>query len=104
MTNFTKYNLDGLTDAQVSESRDRYGENVLTPPKKTSLWKLYLEKYNDPIIKILLLLAFKQILVICVFQLLRAFVRRPCQVFCDASVACPVFEHRLIIGLKCFSQ
>lgn len=57
MTNFTKYNLDGLTDAQVSESRDRYGENVLTPPKKTSLWKLYLEKYNDPIIKILLVAA-----------------------------------------------
>lgn len=57
MTNITKYNLDGLTDAQVSESRDRYGENVLTPPKKTSLWKLYLEKYNDPIIKILLVAA-----------------------------------------------
>lgn len=57
MTNFTKYNLDGLTDGQVSESRDRYGENVLTPPKKTSLWKLYLEKYNDPIIKILLVAA-----------------------------------------------
>jgi Ca2+-transporting ATPase len=57
MTNFTKYNLEGLTDAQVSESRERYGENVLTPPKKTSLWKLYLEKYNDPIIKILLVAA-----------------------------------------------
>lgn len=66
MTNFTKYNLDGLTDAQVSESRDRYGENVLTPPKKTSLWKLYLEKYNDPIIKILLV-------AVCV-SLLLAFI------------------------------
>lgn len=50
-------NNAGLTDAQVAQSRQRNGENVLTPPKKTSLWRLYLDKYNDPIIKILLVAA-----------------------------------------------
>ena len=47
----------GLSDKEVGESRQKYGENVLTPPKKTSLWRLYLDKYNDPIIKILLVAA-----------------------------------------------
>lgn len=47
----------GLNDAQVTESRERYGRNVLTPPKKTSLWKLYIDKYRDPIIQILLVAA-----------------------------------------------
>ena len=47
--------LNGLTPEEVKESRLKYGENILTPPKKTSLWKLYLEKYEDPIIRILLI-------------------------------------------------
>jgi Ca2+-transporting ATPase len=47
----------GLSDAQVADSRQQYGDNVLTPPKKTSLWKLYLDKYRDPIIQILLVAA-----------------------------------------------
>lgn len=50
-------NFRGLTDKEVVKSREEYGENVLTPPKKTSLWRLYLDKYNDPIIKILLVAA-----------------------------------------------
>ena len=48
----------GLTDEQVKESRDQHGKNVLTPPQRTSLWKLYLDKYRDPIIQILLVAAF----------------------------------------------
>ena len=47
----------GLSDKEVAESRLKHGENVLTPPQKTSLWRLYMEKYNDPIIKILLVAA-----------------------------------------------
>lgn len=47
----------GLTAAEVAESRQRCGENMLTPPKKTSMWRLYVEKYNDPIIRILLVAA-----------------------------------------------
>ena len=48
----------GLTDEQVKQSRERYGRNVLTPPHRTSLWKLYLDKYRDPIIQILLVAVF----------------------------------------------
>lgn len=47
----------GLSEQQVRENRERWGENTLTPPARTSMWKLYLEKYNDPIIKILLVAA-----------------------------------------------
>lgn len=47
----------GLSDKEIAESRLKHGENVLTPPQKTSLWRLYIEKYNDPIIKILLVAA-----------------------------------------------
>ena len=47
----------GLSEQQVKENRERWGENILTPPERTSMWKLYLEKYNDPIIKILLVAA-----------------------------------------------
>lgn len=48
----------GLTDEQVKQSREQHGKNVLTPPQRTSLWKLYLDKYRDPIIQILLVAAF----------------------------------------------
>ena len=48
----------GLTDEQVRQSREQHGKNVLTPPQRTSLWKLYLDKYRDPIIQILLVAAF----------------------------------------------
>ena len=44
----------GLTQAEVAENRRKYGENQLTPPAKISMWKLYLEKFEDPIIRILL--------------------------------------------------
>ena len=44
----------GLNDEQVRLSRKQYGENILTPPKKKSIWLQFLEKFKDPIIKILL--------------------------------------------------
>lgn len=53
----TEKTVRGLNDKEVGESRLKHGENVLTPPAKTSLWRLYLDKYNDPIIKILLVAA-----------------------------------------------
>ena len=46
---------NGLTQKQVEESRRKHGDNVLTPPKKDPLWKQFLEKFSDPIIKILLI-------------------------------------------------
>ncbi|SES68454.1 cation-translocating P-type ATPase [Prevotella sp. kh1p2] len=47
----------GLSGQEVLERRLKYGENLLTPPPRTSLWKLYLDKYRDPIIRILLVAA-----------------------------------------------
>lgn len=49
--------LDGLNEQQIEQSREKHGNNTLTPPKRTSLWKLYIEKYKDPIIQILLVAA-----------------------------------------------
>ncbi|MCD8385364.1 MAG: calcium-translocating P-type ATPase, PMCA-type [Bacteroidales bacterium] len=51
----TTNHLTGLTDAQVLESRKRYGANILTPPAKEPLWKKFLEKFSDPLIIILLI-------------------------------------------------
>ena len=49
--------LKGLTDEQVVQSRREHGANVLTPPQRRSMWQLYVEKYQDPIIRILLVAA-----------------------------------------------
>jgi Ca2+-transporting ATPase len=54
---YNKVKITGLTAQEVAESRAKHGENLLTPPKRTSLWKLYWEKYDDPIIRILLIAA-----------------------------------------------
>ena len=48
----------GLTPQQVAESREKHGSNSLTPPPRTPLWKLFLEKFSDPVIRILLIAAF----------------------------------------------
>lgn len=47
--------ITGLSSMQVEESRRINGANVLTPPERVSLWKQFLEKFEDPIIRILLL-------------------------------------------------
>ena len=48
----------GLTDEEVRKSRAEHGVNLLTPPKRPSLWKLYLEKFEDPVVRVLLVAAF----------------------------------------------
>lgn len=53
----TNRHYQGLDDAQVSESRKRHGTNLLTPPKKISPWKLFIEKFEDPVIRMLLFIA-----------------------------------------------
>ncbi|MBS4964953.1 MAG: cation-translocating P-type ATPase [Phocaeicola dorei] len=50
--------LTGLSDKEVLISREKHGTNLLTPPKRPSMWKLYLEKFRDPVIRILLVAAF----------------------------------------------
>lgn len=57
--------LTGLNTEQVLQSRCQYGENVLTPPEKDPLWKQFLEKFEDPIIRILLVALFASFGVSC---------------------------------------
>lgn len=76
----------GLKDKEVAESRSRYGKNELTPPKKDSVWKLYFEKFKDPIIEILLVAA--------VFSLVISFIENDfaesigifCAIFCATGI------------------
>ncbi|MBO5811106.1 MAG: cation-translocating P-type ATPase [Bacteroidales bacterium] len=49
-----KKHYQGLTDAEVLESRKKNGVNILTPPEKESLWSKFMEKFEDPLIRILL--------------------------------------------------
>ena len=51
----TKYS--GLSDSEVLQSREEHGANIITPPPKEPAWKLYLEKFDDPLIRILLIAA-----------------------------------------------
>lgn len=61
-----KQQIGGLTDEQVEESRRLHGENVLTPPAKVSLWKQFIEKFDDPIIRILLVAWVLSVGIACV--------------------------------------
>ena len=47
-------NRNGLSEQEVASARAKYGVNLLTPPRQTPWWRLYLEKFQDPIIVILL--------------------------------------------------
>ena len=49
--------LKGLNNDEVIKSREKYGYNLLTPPKRPSMWLLYLEKFKDPVIQVLLIAA-----------------------------------------------
>ena len=57
MTNEEKDCLKGLTEEAVAQSRQRHGANLITPPAETPWWKLYFEKFKDPIILILIIAA-----------------------------------------------
>ena len=57
MTKKTQCPYSGLTDAEVVSSRAAHGANALPEPPRTSAWKLFLEKFRDPIICILLVAA-----------------------------------------------
>lgn len=51
------YNPNGLSTAEVEASRREHGENLLTPPKDHSAWELFVDKFRDPIIRVLLFAA-----------------------------------------------
>ena len=56
-------NYKGLTNDEVIESRQKFGKNLLTPPPSTPWWKMYLEKFKDPIVSILLVAAVISLIV-----------------------------------------
>lgn len=58
-------NFKGLTEAEVLKSREQYGVNILTPPEKESLWSKFLEKFEDPLIRILLVAGILSIGIAC---------------------------------------
>ncbi|HEY9608164.1 MAG TPA: calcium-translocating P-type ATPase, PMCA-type [Allocoleopsis sp.] len=47
----------GLTSPEVKVNRQKYGANVLTPPERDPWWKLFLGKFEDPVIRILMIAA-----------------------------------------------
>ena len=51
-----KRHYKGLTDAQVAESRSRYGSNIITQHVRVPLWRLFLGKFGDPLIVILMII------------------------------------------------
>lgn len=60
-----EHDFKGLTPQEVADSRQKHGENVLTPAKKSSVWTLFLEKFKDPLIIILIIAGFLSIGIAC---------------------------------------
>ena len=59
------HHYTGLSDAEVLESRQKYGANILTEPERIPLWKRFLEKFFDPLIVILLVAGILSIGISC---------------------------------------
>ncbi len=76
----------GLTRAQVEESRAKHGRNLLTPPKRKSLWVLFFEKFNDPIIRILLVAAFLSLIIGFIHQEFAETIGIFCAIFLATGV------------------
>lgn len=60
-----KHHYTGLTDAEVLESRKKNGVNILTPPEKEPLWKQFIERFKDPLIRILMIAGVMSIGISC---------------------------------------
>src|SRR5665648_175582 len=82
-----KKHYTGLNNEQVIESRKKYGSNLLTPPKRESLWKLFLEKFEDPIIRILLIAAFLSLGIAFVHNEFAETIGIFCAIFLATGVA-----------------
>jgi len=82
-----KKHLSGLSDEQVIESRNRHGLNLLTPPEREPLWKLFLEKFEDPIIRILLIAAFLSLIISIVHNEYAETIGIFCAIFLATGVA-----------------
>lgn len=56
----------GLTDAQVLESRAKYGKNILTPPEEDGFWKQVVEVCKHPIAITMFALMVVSIIAACI--------------------------------------
>lgn len=61
-----KHHYTGLTDAQVLESRQKYGVNVLTPPDKETLWDVLKETCTHWIVISMFALIVVSVIAACV--------------------------------------
>ena len=82
-----KKHYTGLTSEQVIESRKIHGLNLLTPPKRDPLWKLFVEKFEDPIIRILLIAAFLSLGIAFVHNQYAETIGIFCAIFLATGVA-----------------
>ncbi|WP_270738179.1 calcium-translocating P-type ATPase, PMCA-type [Coprobacter fastidiosus] len=82
-----KQHYSGLTDTQVKESREKFGSNLLTPPQKTPLWKLFFEKFQDPIIRILLIAALLSLCISFIHNEYAETIGIFCAIFLATGVA-----------------
>lgn len=60
-----KNTYTGLTEEQAAKSRAEHGSNLMTPPKKKSVWLKLLEKFKDPIIIILMVAGLLSVGISC---------------------------------------
>ena len=60
-----KHKYEGLSEAEVAESRHKNGSNILTPPAMTPLWRRFLSKFRDPLIIILLIAGVLSVCISC---------------------------------------
>lgn len=60
-----KHKYEGLSEAEVAESRHKNGSNILTPPAKTPLWRRFMAKFRDPLIIILLIAGVLSVCISC---------------------------------------
>ena len=82
-----KQHYSGLTDTQVKESREKFGSNLLTPPQKTPLWKLFFEKFQDPIMRILLIAALLSLCISFIHNEYAETIGIFCAIFLATGVA-----------------
>ena len=53
--------LHGLKQSEVTESREKYGSNVIPDSEPTTFWKEFRETFQDPMIRILVAIALLMI-------------------------------------------
>lgn len=83
----THKHFTGLSSGEVIASRQKHGDNLLTPPERDPLWKLFLEKFEDPIIRILLIAAFLSLIISFVHNEYAETIGIFCAIFLATGVA-----------------